>query len=311
MSKPSRTNVSLSSRFSQTPSLKLPKSPALQLPKSTVKQPPKSKAATQFQSWVSDKEALQREASKADLAREDLEKKLKEISQQQVETKEKIHHASNELGGVHRQRELLLAEKAGLEKTLAQERVELEERAKAIEKARTEEREKKQKFCKEVEELNRELGILLREQEAARLKKLIFAETTNIIVAHHQKASDPSDSPDSLKDDTLRLQEMEKAAVELRKKTTLRKNAVVTRARLRSKLSEARSRAMKIRQTNSPTPTKVRSFRISKRHCVRSCGRVSDTMESVVVRSRPRCTRSEVEARQGPCHNHDKARSRR
>jgi hypothetical protein len=269
MSKPFRANISFSSRLS--------KAPALQLPKSTAKPPPKSKAATQFQSWVSDKEALQREASDADRAREDLEKKLKEIRQQQVETNEKIHHASNELGGVHRQRELLLAEKAGLQKTLAKERLELEERAKSIEQARSEEREKKREFCKEIEELNCELGTLLREQEAARLKKLITAGTTGIIVTHHQKASDPSDSPESIKDNGHLLQEMEKAANVLREKTILHKKAVGTRARLRSALGEARSRALKIGQTYPASPSKVRSFGMKKAwNC--ECGSVAASL---------------------------------
>lgn len=255
MSTPFRTNISFASRLKQTPAQKQPK----------------STAAAQFQSWVSEKEKLLREASDADRAREDLEKKLKESRQQQVDTNEKIQHASNQLGGFHRQRELLAAEKAGLQKKLANERVELEERAKAIEDARKEEREKKQTFCKEITELSRELGVLLREQQEDRLKKLIDAETADIIVAHHRKASDPTDSPESVKDDARLFREMEAAAVMLREKTILHKQALAKHTRLRSARGDARSRALKLGQANAPSAsTKVSRFRTDKGHGLQS-----------------------------------------
>src|SRR3569832_2229361 len=116
-------------------------------PNQQQQQPP-SMAAQQFQTWACERDAFRREAESADKEREALEQNLRTLREQQKKVNELIHIASNDLGSVHRERDMLLSDRTRLKETLAKERLELEQCARDIELVCKDETEKKRTYCK-------------------------------------------------------------------------------------------------------------------------------------------------------------------
>jgi septal ring factor EnvC (AmiA/AmiB activator) len=81
-----------------------------------------STAASQFQTWAREKEAHRQAAAKADGERARLESEIAHLRQEQRQIGQEIHVTTDAMGRVHREREMLVKERARLEKVLALER---------------------------------------------------------------------------------------------------------------------------------------------------------------------------------------------
>lgn len=195
-------------------------------------------AAGQFQQWARDRDAFRNAAADADRQRASLERELEKLRAEQKLAAERIQQASMEVGCVHRERDMLLKERDRLQKELINGRNELEQCAAKIDAFRADESNKKQEFCRQMKDLNDELGGLLVKQEDFRLQQLLSVETLPLVL-EQCKSNDAS--PASNDGTAEALQEALRLLME---KTQAYKEQIIKYQRLQTVHTEYRSRAL-------------------------------------------------------------------
>ena len=202
----------------------------------------------QFEAWDQEAQAFRKEAREMDERRAGVEARLAETRREQSEWQERLHRASDSLGGAHRRRDMLQAEQTRLRATLANERDALVECATNIEQlCRTEANEKKA-YCADLAEGNRELGRLLQKQEDLRLRKLLHPDVVEVLLEHYgapaEGAEGANTSPDSRDANTAALEDLTAAVHELREQAAVYRGVVTQRDQMRARLLACRARAL-------------------------------------------------------------------
>lgn len=150
--------------------------------------------ASKFQKWGQERDAFLKEAENANRERERVEKRMEELRAKQTELHEEILHTTNNVGRIHRDREMLTKEKARLEKVYQEEHAELAKCAKDSDDFAMKVKLEKKEYARVMQEMSGELGDLLMKQEDFRLQQLITVETLPVIVEHHKRVDASPDT---------------------------------------------------------------------------------------------------------------------
>lgn len=180
---------------------------------SFVAKTPQSETMQKFQAWANEKNAFLKSAEAADKERSKLEKAIVSLRAEQRKVSDEIHATQDALGSVNRVRDMLLKERARLEKVLAEELAELEECAKETNEFCTEEAQNKEDFCNLMDKMNQELGDILIQQEDFRLQQMISIESASLILQHFEHRPSP-DSKNADNEDEV-MTELKSAFLEL------------------------------------------------------------------------------------------------
>jgi len=144
-------------------------------------------AASQFEQLSREKDALTKATGVVDRQRNQLEKRLQELRSHQTNVNASIRTAQDELGKFHREKCMLTNEISRLTDQLSRERKEFETCVQRTIEMKEFESNHKDRFWKDMDQLNTELSDILVRQEDLRLQRMLSVDTAPVLVDFYRQ----------------------------------------------------------------------------------------------------------------------------
>ena len=203
-------------------------------------------AIAHFETLSREKASFEQALAQADSDRARVQARLQELAAKKEQLQLASRKLADQVGQLHQQKTSLESEKARLQTVLRQERAALEQCAADTDALVTQERARKNDFCRDMAALNDELGSLLLQQESMRLMQMLSVETVAVVLAGND---DPA---------------LQEAASQLKEASEQYECKQAAKALLQDTLQKLRKLAVRKQQSANGSQVSVHSYITSR-----------------------------------------------